>query len=297
MGIEINVAFVSDDNYFNYLFVTLESIVKNTSQKNYLNINIIDAGIQRTKKSKLLNYYESNQNVKINFIKIDQDLVSNFKTRGHISASAYAKVFLPKLIESDKVIYLDIDLILNDDIYKLYKEFEDDVILKAVWNPFYNYDNKYIGIAENDRTFNSGVMLLNLEMMREENAVNKLIAFLDENHDKTRLHDQAAFNAIFKGNWGELDYKWNYQVNMIIHHYKKLNLLKEKYCQLYKQPSIIHFNKALKPWEYEGYHPYRKYYLGIYEEIHGEMKFENKPYFKMMKQYLKYKYYALINIF
>src|SRR5690625_732689 len=241
MGIEINVAFVSDDNYFNYLFVTLESIVKNTSQKNYLNINIIDAGIQRTKKSKLLNYYESNQNVKINFIKIDQDLVSNFKTRGHISASAYAKVFLPKLIESDKVIYLDIDLILNDDIYKLYKEFEDDVILKAVWNPFYNYDNKYIGIDENDRTFNSGVMLLNLEMMREENAVNKLIAFLDENHDKTRLHDQAAFNAIFKGNWGELDYKWNYQVNMIIHHYKKLNLLKEKYCQLYKQPSIIHF--------------------------------------------------------
>lgn len=295
----INIAFVTDENYFKYMTITIESVLKYAQNNIEINFYIIDSGVNKDSITFLNQLYYNHENVKFEFISIDTSLISKYNIKTHVSIAAYAKVFISELLEIDKVIYLDCDLILNNDISKLWNEFDDDKYIKAVWNPYYNYDNEYLGLEKNERTFNSGVMLLNLKMMRDMQKVEDLVEFLNEYHNKTKLHDQAAFNAVFKNEWEELDYRWNYQVLMIQSHYKDLGLSKNEYKNLYNNPLIIHFNTGSKPWQCRNNHPYKNIFKQYYKEIYGEMKYSDTgilTIYKGLKERVKYIYYFLINI-
>ena len=295
----INISFVADRNYFKHMFVAIESVIRNTSTMNSLKFLILDVGIGEENKETLVNRYSNCSNVSIGFIKVDIDKVSNFKIKTHVSKAAYAKVYICDLLKEDKVIYLDCDLVVNEDISILWDTFDDQVILKAVWNPFYNYDNKYFGLDENSKTFNSGVMLLNLDLMRKNSSSKKLVEFLYENHDKTRLHDQAAFNGVFKNEWVELDIKWNTQVSMFQNTYKNLCIKKNELLNLYERPNVIHFTSNSKPWQFRNSHPYKNLYKKYYEDIFGNLQYQEvtiKSLLQKIKEYTKYKYYYYINM-
>src|SRR5699024_10498414 len=218
--------------YFKYMVVAIESIINNAKENLDLNIYILDTGITSKNQERLKSRYDNLNKVNIEFLQPNIESLKSFKLKTHVSTAAFSKIFIADLINEEQIIYLDCDLMLREDISKLWQEFEDDVPLKAVWNPFYNYDSKYMGLSMDDRTFNSGVMLLNLNLMREMDASTQLLEFVNEFNDKTKLHDQAAFNAVFKNNWKELDYKWNYQVTMIMSNYKELGISQEYYQKL-----------------------------------------------------------------
>ncbi|WP_418223289.1 glycosyltransferase family 8 protein [Clostridium isatidis] len=294
----INIAFVSDNNYFNYMLIAIESIIKNRLKLNNLRFYILNAGINNENIELLKCKYKIKSGIEFIFINIDKNTISKFNVKTHVSNAAFAKIYMCDLIREDRIIYLDCDLIVNDDLEKLWNEFEENVTLKAVWNPFYNYDNKYLGIKDNQRTFNSGVMLLRLDRMRKNNSSNKLDQFLREYNDKTKLHDQAAFNAIFKGDWKELDLKWNVQVSMLSNFYKDLKITKNQYLELYNDAGIIHFTSNSKPWQYRNSHPYKRLYIDTYEESIGTIKYNDINFISLMKkikEYLRYKYYYYIS--
>lgn len=299
MGREINIAFVTDENYFKHMFVAIESILRNMREESKITFYILDLGIHEESIKLIQKRYTNHSTVKIEFIKVDNSNLLKYAVKTHVSISAYAKIYIPDLIKVDKLIYLDCDLIVNADITKLWSEFESEVCVKAVWDPFYNYDNKYLGIDNMNKTFNSGVMLLNLNLMREMNASLKLKTFLDKYHDKTKLHDQAAFNAIFKEHWRKLDLTWNCQVSILQNNYKKLNISKKEYRQLYKNAQIIHFTSNSKPWHFRNRHPYKKIYKDFYQAIFDELQYKDiniKSLLQMIKEGIKYKYYYILNL-
>jgi len=283
---EINIAFVSDENYSKYMLVTIASIINNYDQTYKINFYVLDTGITISMKKFIFQKLSSQKNIDIEFIKINTEKIDTFKTKTHVSISAFAKIYIAQLIDKERVIYLDCDLIINHNIIDLWNQFEEDIPLQAVWNPFYNYDNNYIGLGPNDKTFNSGVMLLNLGLLRTQNASNDLIDFLEKYNDKTKLHDQAAFNAVFKNDWEELEYKWNYQASMILSSYKELGISKEEYFDLYDNPSIIHFTSNSKPWQLRNAHPYKEKYLQYYSAIFNESQ-ETRNYFIDLLKYFK----------
>lgn len=300
MNESIKVAFVSDDNYFEHMIVAIESIILHCSYNQAIDFYILDVDIDEHNKEKLIQRYLQKENLNINFVSIPIDKLNHYVLKTHVSKSAFAKVFISELINVDKIIYLDCDLIFNHDILELWEQLDDQMTLKAVYNPFYNYDNKYIGIKNDKRTFNSGVMLLNLKKLRENNASKLLIEFLDNYNDKTQLHDQAAFNAIFKDDWIELDYSWNYQVIMMVSNYTDLGITKEKYFELYKNPKIIHFTSNSKPWQFRNSHPFKKQYKVIHQRIFKKdvtevMKIKNV--LRKINEYIRYKKYYVRNRF
>lgn len=289
---KINIAFVSDDGYFKYMVVAIESIINNAKENLDLNIYILDTGITSKNQERLKSRYDNLNKVNIEFLQPNIESLKIFKLKTHVSTAAFSKIFIADLINEEQIIYLDCDLMLREDISKLWQEFEDDVPLKAVWNPFYNYDSKYMGLSMDDRTFNSGVMLLNLSLMREMDASTQLLEFLNEFNDKTKLHDQAAFNAVFKNDWEELDYKWNYQVSMILSSCEALEITQEQYLELYNNPSIVHFTSNSKPWQLRNRHPYKNEYLNIYSKNFGtDLDTENylTDTLKRIKETIRYK--------
>lgn len=297
---QVNIAFVSDDNYSDFMIVAMKSIMSNAISELSISFYILDTGISEKKKRFIHSLFKKSNNITIEFIEVNTEEISKLTLKTHVSASAFAKVYISDLLDVDKIIYLDCDLLVNHDISVLWDEFEDDVMIKAVWNPFYNYDNEYFGIEKEARTFNSGVMLLDLKKMRSENISSKLLNFLHLYNSKTKLHDQAAFNGIFKNDWIELDFKWNYQVSMIQSRYKDLDLNKVNYFELYHDPYIIHFTSNSKPWQSRNAHPYKRMYTKYYQEtFHNSINADAgfKSYLKKAKENFRYKKSYLMNYY
>lgn len=124
---------------------------------------------------------------------------------------AMVRCFLTKIINESKIIYLDVDTIVDSSLSEL-------------WN--YNMGGCYIAAREEENGyFNSGVMLMNLSTIKASRLDDKLIKLLK--NCRFVFPDQDAMNIIFKNKVAYLPHKFNaigrdYQVKnteIAIRHY------------------------------------------------------------------------------
>ncbi len=75
----VNIAFSSDNNYASFLCASIFSLLKNSNKQNKYNIYILDGGISKINKTKILNSIKQFKNKKIEFIKVNQEIFKNIK--------------------------------------------------------------------------------------------------------------------------------------------------------------------------------------------------------------------------
>jgi len=279
----IEVVLITDKNYFKFSLTTIHSLLKSTRSEISITCIITDVSSQDVLKAETFFRKE-----KIKILKFDDSCFKEIKTKKHVSRAAYIKILLPNiLVDKERIIFLDSDLLVRRDISALWDEFNENYMIQAVWNPGYDYDNKICNLDENDETFNTGVMLMNLKKMRDGNITKKLSRFIDEKNHLTKLNDQAAFNAIFANSWGRLDLKWNVQFQF---YWKKSGDLKIRLCEkkeLLKNPFILHFTSHSKPWMFRNAHPFKYAFKENYFEVNNELLNYNDIIFISALQKLK----------
>jgi lipopolysaccharide biosynthesis glycosyltransferase len=59
--------------------------------------------------------------------------------------------------------------------------------------------------------FNSGVLLMDLDVMRREGCTEELLRYANDNRDALLWPDQDVLNAVFAGRWMSLHPRWNVQ--------------------------------------------------------------------------------------
>lgn len=127
----------------------------------------------------------------------------------------FLRLFIDKLPLPDKVIYLDTDTVINGDIASLY---ETDIGEYEFGGALDYYGKVFMG----RKYVNAGVLLLNLEKIRETSLFEKVIDLL--NRKKVFLPDQTALNKLVKKKL-ILDGKYNEQKhfkdNTVIQHFTK----------------------------------------------------------------------------
>jgi lipopolysaccharide biosynthesis glycosyltransferase len=154
----------------------------------------------------------------------------------------YYRLFMGELIRDvSKILYLDCDVIIQDDITPLFDLDVNDVELLAVREPDYS-----TGILHR---FNSGVMLANLDKWRENRILERGIEYAQTH--PLPLHDQSVLNAVIK-DWKTLDYKWNaltsHYDRSFEHNLLKFLMTEEQFIDLRHNPKIVHYNGSVKPW-------------------------------------------------
>lgn len=272
MGL-IEVAVITDNNYILYQKIALVSLCRNTRSEIRINL-IYDGEMAEWDKSFFSRLEESYSNVTFRLINYANKL--EYSTKNHVSKAAYIKVNLDSILSDiDRVIYLDSDILINDDIKELWSYSSKISYLGAVVNPGYNYDNSIFGVSQDHKTFNSGVMILNLENIRNYGYSRKLKSFLTEKGHLTKLNDQAAFNAIFT-DWEPLPEKWNVQYVFYMKSSEELEISSNYLKSLRVEPSIIHFTSNSKPWQYRNAHPFKKTYHKYLKEVDPEFKYPDK---------------------
>ncbi|PYZ92855.1 glycosyltransferase [Salipaludibacillus keqinensis] len=244
---EIHLVTAANNKYVEPLSVMLYSLLINKTSKIPLKIYIIASNLTLENKHNIIKLMQ-NFNSSIDFISIGHSKYNKLKTVGHLTKETYYRFSIPELLGEHirKVLYLDCDLIIKDDITRLWNYDVNHYTLAAVENPGLTHRFKDLLIPEDSSYFNAGVLLINMEKWKQENTTNKLLKFIEKNQSKIKLCSQDPLNAVLHNKWLKLDPTWNYQVFRCSH--------------LDINPSIIHFTTHKKPWK--GYKPlfYEEYF-------------------------------------
>lgn len=268
-GEVINISMSFDDNYFVHADVTITSILQCTASTNHVNFYILcDEKLTQTSRDKLIKSRPNN--FTIYFIEVPKAIFSFFPlNRQYISVNTYYRLVIQKFLPSvDKVIYIDSDTIVMDDIAQLWNIPIDDYYLAGALDEGGVLQSRRLNLGYANSYFNAGVLIFNLAKIRSE--LTDLFTFYVEIFFRHRyeitLQDQDILNIAFKDSTKILPLRWN--VNSRLY---EPNFLERKYTysqakEAISHPGIIHFTDARKPWKFNCKHPLRELYWQIRNE-------------------------------
>lgn len=250
----VPIFFAVDDNYVPFLSVALESLVAKITDRNFYEIRILYTSLNDEHK-KSLKKYERN-NLSIEFVDLNERIsriASKLYTRDYFSMTTYYRLFLPDLYpELKKALYLDADIVLLDDVANLYNIDLGTNLVGAIPDgavasvrEFQDYVELVVGLNNYKEYFNAGILLMNLEELRNYRFQVKFMYLLDTIKFKV-AQDQDYLNRLCKGRVTIIDNAWNTMPGA--------NPDKRS-----KNPKLIHFNLSNKPWHLDNV-PYEEYF-------------------------------------
>ena len=243
------LAFALDQNLKDQLAIVLQSIVDN--MKEPADVHVLCRGLDQAYYQQLHDFFPE-----FNFSFYNFDLIDygdNLRMLSHTTVSTMDRLFLPELLaDLDKVLYLDVDILVRADITELFNlELGENVLagkrtkLKTWRNLVRLITRASLHLTPQNAwelrrrlhatvdmtrgTFNAGVLLLNLRLMRaEEFTANHLYLI-----EFCAFNDQDALNVYGGARVLELEPAWNHVPN-------------QDECE---EPKIIHWAGPNKPWK------------------------------------------------
>ena len=263
----VNILLSTDDNYVMPTGVLMTSICQNTKSKITFYI-MTNADFKDESKAALKrNIVMYNQ--QIVFIPVESSVTKDFPfgrpdQPKHVSIATYYRLLITKLLpeDIDKIIYLDGDMIVMDDIEKYFNEDIEGYAVGAVIDQDMeeNVRNERLGYPKEEGYFNAGSLLINLKYWREHHVYEEFIRVMHEKADIIIFHDQDVLNYTFHNQKRWISPRYNIQTNFLVA--KKISQYSEDVISAIKNPLVIHFcMRGSKPWMIRCDNPFTKIWL------------------------------------
>lgn len=204
------IVYCADRNLYDKLPTAINSVLQNTPKVSKIYLLIEDDSIDYI------------CHPKIEFINLN---TFDFLIRDGINCSkkfpytAMVRCFLTKILKEDKVIYLDVDTVVNSDLSELWSWPLCGAYIAAKCE----HDRESNRILP-DGYFNSGVMLMDLKSIRLLELEDRVIRLLK--NCRFVFPDQDALNFVFKNRIARLPHKFNalggdevYDDEIVIRHF------------------------------------------------------------------------------
>lgn len=259
-----HIVYITDENYAMPTVVSIISLIKNNSLSANYDIHVL--GNKLSKHTKEIIESIGNESVTCNVISVEcgkyDKLAENCLTEGiHVTDTALYKFDIANTLNHlDKVLYLDSDIIVNNNISELFNVELSDNYLASVDEMGDEKDAEgksilasRIGLEE-VRYFNSGVMLLNLRQLRNDNVEQRLLEF--RKRQPNYFMDQDAFNGVMHNRRVSLPYCYNFRTalfDVMLPEIIGENFFGKKYLSVsdcLNDQKIIHMSSQFKPWKY-----------------------------------------------
>ena len=271
----IVLVFGADNGYVKQLAVAIYTCTINIYQGRALDIHVISNNIKKENKIKINEIVKSKNKNKVTWYDVHEFVKDLPVTHKLLNESAYIPFYIPYMLDSDfkHCIYLDCDIIVNEDISKVWDLRDDDVSTKAVrdqWIPTVSSKTGLQNYAELDLSpeqpyFNSGVLLINLESWRKKSIKDKARRYLINNHQHVVLADQDVLNALLSHDWSPLHPRWNVHQHIDTPGWEQASRawsdgpfkehLRSTREALRNTAGIVHFAGPDKPWKNPHSHP------------------------------------------
>lgn len=259
---EMNIACATDNRFAPYCGIMLTSLFEN-NKKNSFSVFILTKGLSKENVAKL-NLLASHYHSTITMIELDSN---NFAAcpieDDRMSIVTYYRLALPFVLPSDihRVLYLDVDIIVNNQIDALYNIDINDVALSACVD--LNIDevtSSKVGVPK-EQYFNAGVLLINVDFWRRNHIAEKCFEFIKDNPNLITYWDQDALNATLHNAIPFMDITYNFRSRYIYEYFfhSFSDDIKRRVSRCALNPVIVHFASMDKPWH--------KIYAGPYQSL------------------------------
>lgn len=259
----MNIVYASDDRFSEIMGISIISLFENNKEIEEIEIYILDGGICDDNRLKLesifLKYCRSLPHwIQTRDISNELGIVVNVD-RGSISQ--YSRLFISRDLPEtlSRVIYLDCDTLILGSLWPLWKLDLQGNTIGALNDAFSRYYRKNIDLEFKDVMFNSGVMVVDLDLWRDVKVEEKLLNFIINKRGRVQQGDQGALNAILSKDTYCFDPVFNvvslffdFTYDEILRYRKPPEFYtKTEIENAVKFPIIIHFTtsfRSIRPW-------------------------------------------------
>ncbi len=244
--------------------------------------------------------------VSIHWITPDRNEVSDLGISHHITHTAYFRLLAARLVPRtvEKVIYLDSDVLLLDDVSELWSLDVEPHYCLAATDIACPYVDAYSALRQRRKAipylastcpipnwrelkldgsqpyFNSGVMVLNLRRWRDEQVEQRLLQCLRDHAEHVWCWDQYALNVVFAKQWKSLPPRWNQGAHLFEYPDESYSPIDPAdFREMRDNPALVHFTTEFKPWSHKPYHPLReRWYDGLDETAFANWRPATPPF-------------------
>lgn len=231
--------FCFDSNYAKYCLVALLSLFISNGK----DIKVYCLHDDSMEKDDLIFFRKISEmyGFEIKIIAVETSTISRFKIHNHFTKSVYIRLLIPDILEKeDKVLYLDSDLIISKKLSDLFNLDMSNFLYAGVHDLSGEKTTK-IEIKSAGSYINSGVLLMNLKKLREDNSFLKMSRMYDEFSESLVWVDQCLINKYSEDKKIILDDTWNCQIF-------SENILRSNWDDIKNIKHIFHFLGGVKPW-------------------------------------------------
>lgn len=293
----IDIAFQTDDGHAWMTGIAVRSLItafaRSLNSKTYrLRIFFISHGLNETHRA-LLDRSSASDSVEVRTEIVDCPLGAATPDERRIELFTLRLQFAQVLPHLDRVLFLDSDILVMDDIAKLWETdlkghwlgaaaclvTSDEVCLR-------NYNNEFkIQFNGPNDPINGGVMLLDLRRMREQQIGAVLTDWLNLHRATIYNPDQEAISMHCAGRFTVLPPEWNYRLFAEPYWTSSWRGFRE-YIGL--KPSIVHFQNPLRPNVIVGALPYFTEWIACHDDVNQKKLTGAKPMDYFMFVYFEF---------
>lgn len=267
----MNILITLDENYFPRLRVLLTSLKMNDPGEHF-DIYLLYSGLSERMLRAVERWCRA-AGYEFHPIRMDGDLFENAPVSSRYPTEMYYRLLASRLLpqELNRIIYLDPDILVINPLRPLWETNMSGWLFGAAAHTgkteLANDVNRLRLGVEHDY-YNSGVLLMDLELGREELIPEEIFRYVEEHRMELLLPDQDLLNAMFGERIFPLDDAvWNYDArnynNYVMRSSGKYNV---KWVM--ENTAILHFCGKAKPWK-----PGYIYRFGVlyqhYEQLAG----------------------------
>jgi|GEM_PF-2943798 len=243
---EVDIAYCIDENVVEQSLISLVSVLENNNVSK-LNAHFVFVELSKKDKAAISALTLRYNNLRINFHTVRAEKLQGLFSRKYtkITPIGYGRFLFAEIFPNlKKILYMDTDVVcVNDMSYLWTLDIENEYAAAVSEYPSWrstgmtkNKEKARLFIAQKNEMINSGVMLFNLDYMRQMGAVE--ILFKTDKLIINRMNqDQDIYDVVFEGKMKILPVTYNLTA---INYTQNLNKI--------FNAVFIHYTGPNKPW-------------------------------------------------
>ncbi len=235
--------------------------VNNEKEKLHFHI-IVDDTVNERQKEELRTVVPKDGEISFYLINIDNIREYLIVKVENFPIPIYYRLLMAKILPLTvhKVLYLDADMIVRHDLSELWNTPLENLAVAGVSNQ----SNcgcywERLSYKKEQGYFNSGVLLFNLDYIREKQLTEQFIDYIKSNPEKLLCPDQDVLNYVLRESKKHLSVYYNAQEGFYREPPEMITGQKEEFQKAIQDPAIVHYTKE-KPWTKGCTHPLRNLY-------------------------------------
>lgn len=261
----MNLLFAINKHFTDLLCTCLGSVAKNGGADHY-DAYILHSDLEEADRLQIRE--NTAEEVDLHFIPVDEAIFQGFPETSRYPKQVYYRLTAPLLLPEylDKILYLDVDLVVINSLEELYStDFEGNYYLACshVKEFLTRFNQKRLGVEDHVPYINTGVMMLNLSALRQNLTLDQLRDTARKKMHAFMLPDQDLLTVMHGEHIKLVDtLRYNLSDRLLAAHNANPQNETLDLDWVRKNAVVIHYYGKNKPW--------KPGYMGILDVFYAE---------------------------